>query len=56
MDREREAVLDLLTEHREKLDGLVERLLEKETLDQIEAYEAAGVPPVVSAASPSSAP
>jgi len=56
VDREREAVLDLLTEHREKLDGLVERLLEKETLDQIEAYEAAGVPPVVSAASPSSAP
>jgi cell division protease FtsH len=37
-------VTQLLTEHREKLDSLTERLLEKETLDQDEAYEAAGVP------------
>ena len=37
-------VTQLLTEQRDKLDSLTERLLEKETLDQNEAYEAAGVP------------
>jgi cell division protease FtsH len=36
--------MQLLNEHRDKLDTLTERLLEKETLDQDEAYEAAGVP------------
>jgi cell division protease FtsH len=55
VDGEQEVVLELLAEHREQLDALVERLLEKETLDQAEAYEAAGVEPV-SAASRSSAP
>jgi cell division protease FtsH len=44
VDREQEVVLELLAEHREQLDALVDRLLEKETLDQVEAYEAAGVP------------
>jgi cell division protease FtsH len=44
VDGEQEIVLELLAEHREQLDALVERLLEKETLDQAEAYEAAGVP------------
>jgi cell division protease FtsH len=44
VDEAHRAVTALLTEHREKLDSLTERLLEKETLDQDEAYEAAGVP------------
>ena len=35
---------ELLTEHRDKLDSLTERLLELETLDMDEAYAAAGVP------------
>ena len=55
VDGEHEVVLELLAEHREQLDALVERLLVKETLDQAEAYEAAGVEPV-GAASRSSAP
>jgi cell division protease FtsH len=43
----------LLTEHREKLDSLTERLMEKETVDMQEAYEAAGVPmPVTGEAAP----
>jgi cell division protease FtsH len=37
-------VTRLLNEHREKLESLTERLMEKETLDMDEAYEAAGVP------------
>jgi cell division protease FtsH len=53
VDSEHDAVVELLTDNRERLDRLVERLLVKETLDQEEAYEVAGV---VSAASPSSAP
>ena len=39
-----EAVTNLLTEHRDKLDSLTDRLLELETLDMDEAYAAAGVP------------
>jgi cell division protease FtsH len=38
-----EDVLALLTEHREQLDRLTEALLERETLDEDEAYAAAGV-------------
>jgi cell division protease FtsH len=56
VDGEHDAVVALLHEHRDKLDGLVERLLEKETLDQVEAYEAAGVSPAAGAASPPSGP
>jgi cell division protease FtsH len=37
-------VLTLLTDNRDKLDRLAEALLEQETLDQAEAYEAAGLP------------
>src|SRR4029453_9575132 len=44
VDDASQAVTRLLTEHREKLDSLTERLLEKETLDMDEAYQAAGVP------------
>ncbi len=36
--------LALLTDNRDKLDRLAEALLEQETLDQAEAYEAAGMP------------
>jgi cell division protease FtsH len=46
-------VTRLLSEHRDKLESLTERLLEKETLDMDEAYEAAGVPrPRAAAAEP----
>jgi cell division protease FtsH len=37
-------VINLLEEHRERLDALVDALLERETLDQPDAYEVAGVP------------
>jgi cell division protease FtsH len=41
-------VLALLREHRDKLDSLAEALLEHETLDEEEAYAAAGVDPAAS--------
>jgi hypothetical protein len=34
----------LLTEHRQRLDSLAEALVREETLDQPQAYAAAGVP------------
>ena len=43
-ESERE-VVHLLEEHREQLDALAHALLDRETLDQQEAYEVAGVPP-----------
>ena len=54
----------LLNEERDKLDSLAGTLLERETLDEADAYRAAGVErrpqseaePEASAASPSSAP
>ena len=38
-------VINLLEEHREQLDDLANALLDRETLDQQEAYEVAGVSP-----------
>jgi len=43
VDEQHEAVTRLLTEHRARLDSLVAALLERETLDEDEAYAAAGV-------------
>jgi cell division protease FtsH len=43
VDEERDATEQLLAENRERLDGLVEALLERETLDQADAYAAAGI-------------
>jgi cell division protease FtsH len=43
-ESERE-VIHILEEHREQLDALANALLDRETLDQQEAYEVAGVPP-----------
>ncbi len=39
-----EEATEVLSEHRSNLDALVAALLEHETLDQVEAYEAAGLP------------
>jgi cell division protease FtsH len=43
VDRAHDRVVALLSENRDRLDGLAERLLDKETVDQDEAYEAAGL-------------
>jgi cell division protease FtsH len=44
VDEAHAEVTRLLSEHRDKLESLTERLMAKETLDMDEAYEAAGVP------------
>jgi cell division protease FtsH len=44
VDEAHRQVTQLITEHRDKLDNLTQRLLDKETVDMDEAYEAAGVP------------
>jgi cell division protease FtsH len=44
VDDELEYVRRLLTENRERLDALAEALLEQETLDELDAYAAAGIP------------
>jgi cell division protease FtsH len=59
VESELDRVRTLLSEERDKLDSLAETLLERETLDEADAYRAAGVerqPDAASAASPSSAP
>ena len=43
VEGEHDVVDELLKENRDRLEGLAQRLLERETLDQAEAYEAAGV-------------
>ena len=54
VDDQYQIVTRLLSEHRDKLDSLTERLLELETLDMDDAYHAAGVPvPRVAANEPS---
>ena len=43
VDEEREATAELLADNRERLESLVEALLEHETLDEADAYAAAGI-------------
>jgi cell division protease FtsH len=45
VDEAEDEVVALLQRERPRLEALATALLEKETLDQIEAYEVAGVPP-----------
>jgi cell division protease FtsH len=51
-----EEATETITEHRPNLDALVAALLEHETLDQVEAYEAAGLPQNTEAVSEEEAP
>ncbi|MEA2453786.1 MAG: cell division protease FtsH [Thermoleophilaceae bacterium] len=44
VDDELGQVRRLLTDNRERLDSLAEALLERETLDELDAYAAAGIP------------
>jgi cell division protease FtsH len=44
VDGELDEVRRLLIENRERLDALAEALLEQETLDELDAYAAAGIP------------
>ena len=44
VDESEHEVIDLLTRERDRLESLAKALLERETLDQPEAYEVAGVP------------
>jgi cell division protease FtsH len=44
VEGEQRSVAELLTEHRASLDSLVEELLVRETLDEDDAYRAAGIP------------
>jgi cell division protease FtsH len=43
VDEELDATRELVAEHRERLDRLVDALLEHETLDEVDAYAAAGI-------------
>jgi cell division protease FtsH len=43
VDEELDATRRLVSEHRDRLDRLVEALLERETLDELDAYAAAGI-------------
>jgi cell division protease FtsH len=52
VDRAHDRVTTLLDANRDRLDGLAGRLLDKETVDQDEAYEAAGLEPPRSTRTP----
>ena len=52
VDEEREATDQLLADNRERLESLVEALLERETLDEADAYRAAGFEPRAGAVDP----
>jgi cell division protease FtsH len=56
VDEAEDEVVELLRRERSRLDALASALLEKETLDQIEAYEVAGVPPAVAEAADAAPP
>ena len=43
VDEEHEATRRVLAENRDRLDALAEALLERETLDEIDAYAVAGI-------------
>jgi cell division protease FtsH len=43
VDEELDATEELLASNRDKLDALAETLLERETLDEADAYAAAGI-------------
>jgi cell division protease FtsH len=43
VEQEHEEVRRLLAEYRDKLDSLAETLLERETLDEADAYASAGL-------------
>jgi cell division protease FtsH len=43
VDEEQDNTERLLAENRDRLDSLVEALLERETLDEADAYAAAGI-------------
>jgi cell division protease FtsH len=43
VDNELDQVRRLLTDNRERLDSLVDALMERETLDELDAYAAAGI-------------
>jgi len=43
VDAEQESTRKLVAEHRDRLDALAEALLEHETLDELDAYAAAGI-------------
>jgi cell division protease FtsH len=45
VDEAHEEATELLRQNRDKLDSLAHALLEKETLDEVEAYAAAGMAP-----------
>ena len=44
VDESEREVIELLEHERDRLESLANALLERETLDQPEAYEVAGVP------------
>ncbi|HEU4974819.1 MAG TPA: ATP-dependent zinc metalloprotease FtsH [Baekduia sp.] len=56
LDAAEVAVAELLADHREQLESLVHALLEHETLDEPDAYAAAGLPRERAGAAPAGAP